>query len=116
MRGCTACAHCSLASGNCLLFVPAHSACSRIPGTHSERWEEGWGRDWTGLGRGPKLETPSGDEALSVWRGHLPGTLPKRELSEMRTRLYLNLGLTFESLQQMALCNDYFKKSIFLAE
>uniref|UniRef100_G1SL82 Tonsoku-like protein n=1 Tax=Oryctolagus cuniculus TaxID=9986 RepID=G1SL82_RABIT len=39
-----------------------------------------------------------------------------RELSEMRTRLYLNLGLTFESLQQTALCNDYFKKSIFLAE
>uniref|UniRef100_A0A8C9PVQ4 Tonsoku-like protein n=1 Tax=Spermophilus dauricus TaxID=99837 RepID=A0A8C9PVQ4_SPEDA len=34
----------------------------------------------------------------------------------MRTRLYLNLGLTFESLQQTALCNDYFKKSIFLAE
>uniref|UniRef100_A0A2R9AYP2 Tonsoku like, DNA repair protein n=1 Tax=Pan paniscus TaxID=9597 RepID=A0A2R9AYP2_PANPA len=34
----------------------------------------------------------------------------------MRTRLYLNLGLTFESLQQTALCNDYFRKSIFLAE
>lgn len=42
--------------------------------------------------------------------------LPKRELSEMRARLYLNLGLTFESLEQRALCNDYFKKSIFLAE
>jgi NF-kappa-B inhibitor-like protein 2 len=53
---------------------------------------------------------------LSVWSGHLPGTLAQRELSEMRTRLYLNLGLTFESLEQMALCNDYFKKSIFLAE
>lgn len=34
----------------------------------------------------------------------------------MRARLYLNLGLTFESLQQTALCHDYFKKSIFLAE
>lgn len=34
----------------------------------------------------------------------------------MRARLYLNLGLTFESLQQTTLCNQYFKKSIFLAE
>lgn len=53
---------------------------------------------------------------MCVGGGHLPGTLAKRELSEMRTRLYLNLGLTFESLQQMAPCNDYFRKSIFLAE
>lgn len=42
--------------------------------------------------------------------------LTQRELSEMRTRLYLNLGLTCESLQQTAQCNNYFKKSIFLAE
>lgn len=34
----------------------------------------------------------------------------------MRTRIYLNLGLTCESLQQVALCSAYFKKSIFLAE
>lgn len=34
----------------------------------------------------------------------------------MRTRLYLNLGLTFESLRQAALCSAYLKKSIFLAE
>lgn len=33
----------------------------------------------------------------------------------MRTRVYLNLGLTCESLQQVALCSAYFKKSIFLA-
>uniref|UniRef100_A0A2K5HKD1 Tonsoku-like protein n=1 Tax=Colobus angolensis palliatus TaxID=336983 RepID=A0A2K5HKD1_COLAP len=46
----------------------------------------------------------------------LEGTLAQGELNEMRTRLYLNLGLTFESLQQTALCNDYFRKSIFLAE
>lgn len=42
--------------------------------------------------------------------------MAERELSEMRTRLYLNLGLTFESLQQAAPCDDYFRKSIFLAE
>lgn len=69
-----------------------------------------------GRGQGSKLETLDRDKAPSVWRGRLPGNLPRRELSEMRARLYLNLGLTFESLQQTALCNDYFKKSIFLAE
>ncbi|XP_058421161.1 tonsoku-like protein isoform X1 [Diceros bicornis minor] len=56
------------------------------------------------------------EKSLAIVDDKLQGTLAKRELSEMRTRLYLNLGLTFESLQQMTLCNDYFKKSIFLAE
>lgn len=69
-------------------------------------------------GVGERLHTPSGCKALSgcCGGGLLPGTLAKRELNEMTTRLYLNLGLTFESLQQMAPCNDYFRKSIFLAE
>ncbi|XP_045633324.1 tonsoku-like protein isoform X1 [Ursus americanus] len=56
------------------------------------------------------------EKSLAIVDEKLQGTLAKRELSEMRTRLYLNLGLTFESLQQMAPCNDYFRKSIFLAE
>ncbi|XP_023418132.1 tonsoku-like protein isoform X1 [Cavia porcellus] len=56
------------------------------------------------------------EKSLAIVDEKLEGTLTQRELSEMRTRLYLNLGLTFESLQQMALCNAYFKKSIFLAE
>ncbi|KAG3273358.1 tonsoku like, DNA repair protein, transcript variant X2 [Ictidomys tridecemlineatus] len=56
------------------------------------------------------------EKSLAIIDEKLEGTLSQRELSEMRTRLYLNLGLTFESLQQTALCNDYFKKSIFLAE
>ncbi|CAK6439042.1 unnamed protein product [Pipistrellus nathusii] len=56
------------------------------------------------------------EKSLAIVDEKLQGMLPKRELSEMRARLYLNLGLTFESLGQRALCNDYFKKSIFLAE
>ncbi|CAH6791092.1 tonsoku-like protein [Phodopus roborovskii] len=56
------------------------------------------------------------EKSLAIVDEKLEGMLTQRELSEMRTRLYLNLGLTFESLQQTALCNDYFKKSIFLAE
>ncbi|XP_008832636.1 tonsoku-like protein isoform X2 [Nannospalax galili] len=56
------------------------------------------------------------EKSLAIVDEKLEGKLTQRELSEMRTRLYLNLGLTFESLQQTALCNEYFKKSIFLAE
>uniref|UniRef100_H0WNY2 Tonsoku-like protein n=2 Tax=Otolemur garnettii TaxID=30611 RepID=H0WNY2_OTOGA len=56
------------------------------------------------------------EKSLAIVDEKLEGTLAQRELNEMRTRLYLNLGLTFESLQQTALCHDYFKKSIFLAE
>ncbi|XP_057592710.1 tonsoku-like protein isoform X2 [Hippopotamus amphibius kiboko] len=56
------------------------------------------------------------EKSLAIVDEKLQGSLAKRELSEMRTRLYLNLGLTCESLQQAALCNAYFKKSIFLAE
>nr|XP_044999782.1 tonsoku-like protein isoform X3 [Jaculus jaculus] len=56
------------------------------------------------------------EKSLAIVDEKLEGMLTQRELSEMRTRLYLNLGLTFESLQQTALCHDYFKKSIFLAE
>ncbi|XP_034868070.1 LOW QUALITY PROTEIN: tonsoku-like protein [Mirounga leonina] len=56
------------------------------------------------------------EKSLAIVDEKLQGTLARRELSEMRTRLYLNLGLTFESLRQVAPCNDYFRKSIFLAE
>ncbi|XP_032172823.1 tonsoku-like protein isoform X1 [Mustela erminea] len=56
------------------------------------------------------------EKSLAIVDEKLQGTLAKRELSEMRTRLYLNLGLTFDSLQQAAPCDDYFRKSIFLAE
>ncbi|XP_055981270.1 tonsoku-like protein [Sorex fumeus] len=56
------------------------------------------------------------EKSLAIVDEKLEGTLAQRELSEMRTRLYLNLGLTFESQQQEALCSEFFKKSIFLAE
>ncbi|XP_017367154.1 tonsoku-like protein [Cebus imitator] len=56
------------------------------------------------------------EKSLAIVDEELEGTLAQGELNEMRTRLYLNLGLTFESLQQTALCNDYFRKSIFLSE
>ncbi|XP_049621606.1 tonsoku-like protein [Suncus etruscus] len=56
------------------------------------------------------------EKSLAIVDEKLEGTLAQRELSEMRTRLYLNLGLTFESQQEATLCSEFFKKSIFLAE
>uniref|UniRef100_A0A674I2U4 Tonsoku-like protein n=1 Tax=Terrapene triunguis TaxID=2587831 RepID=A0A674I2U4_9SAUR len=44
------------------------------------------------------------------------GTVPQRELSEMRARLYLNLGLVYDSMKDQAKCNCYIKKSIFISE
>ncbi|XP_030777202.1 tonsoku-like protein isoform X3 [Rhinopithecus roxellana] len=87
-----------------------------VAGPLPQHREEGEGRRGT-------AQAPNGAQSWKPhvgrkWLsgGHLPGTLAQGELNEMRTRLYLNLGLTFESLQQTALCNDYFRKSIFLAE
>ncbi|XP_049710042.1 tonsoku-like protein isoform X3 [Elephas maximus indicus] len=56
------------------------------------------------------------EKSLAIVDEKLEGAVARRELIEMRTRLYLNLGLTFDSLQQAALCSNYFKKSIFLSE
>ncbi|XP_061028188.1 tonsoku-like protein [Eubalaena glacialis] len=56
------------------------------------------------------------EKSLAIVDEKLQGSLAQRELSEMRTRLYLNVGLTCDSLQQAALCHAYFTKSIFLAE
>ncbi|XP_075405211.1 tonsoku-like protein [Tenrec ecaudatus] len=56
------------------------------------------------------------EKSLAIVDEKLDGSVAHREVIEMRTRLYLNLGLTFDSLQQAPLCSDYFKKSIFLSE
>ncbi|XP_068953095.1 tonsoku-like protein isoform X2 [Petaurus breviceps papuanus] len=56
------------------------------------------------------------EKSLAIVDEELERVLTQKELSEMRTRLYLNLGLTFDSLKQSALCSDYIKKSIFLSE
>ncbi|XP_074059135.1 tonsoku-like protein isoform X2 [Macrotis lagotis] len=56
------------------------------------------------------------EKSLEIVDEKLERVLTQQELSEMRTRLYLNLGLTFDCLKQPALCSDYIKKSIFLSE
>ncbi|NXE58005.1 TONSL protein, partial [Casuarius casuarius] len=54
--------------------------------------------------------------SLAIVEEKLEGAVPNRELTEMRTRLYLNLGLVYDSLKDQAKCGHYIKKSIFLSE
>ncbi|XP_067148676.1 tonsoku-like protein [Apteryx mantelli] len=54
--------------------------------------------------------------SLAIVEEKLEGAVAGRELSEMRSRLYLNLGLVYDSLKDQAKCGHYIKKSIFLSE
>ncbi|XP_068789657.1 tonsoku-like protein [Struthio camelus] len=54
--------------------------------------------------------------SLAIVEEKLEGAVPNRELTEMRARLYLNLGLVYDSLKDQAKCSHYIKQSIFLSE
>ncbi|XP_077207393.1 tonsoku-like protein isoform X2 [Paroedura picta] len=86
-------------------------------------------RAWATLGRTYMFMAESGrasgalqeaEEAfarsLAVIEETLDGEVPPREVSEMRARLYLNLGLVHDSLKNPAKCSDYIKKSIYISE
>lgn len=53
---------------------------------------------------------------VQVSRLLLSGEVPLRELSEMRARLYLNLGLVYDGLMDPAKHSYYIKKSIYISE
>lgn len=67
------------------------------------------------VGSPPAADLPQLPELLGFFFPP-PGAVPTRELTEMRTRLYLNLGLVYDSLKEPAKCDHYIKKSIFLSE
>ncbi|XP_077022599.1 tonsoku-like protein isoform X2 [Tamandua tetradactyla] len=91
-------------------YIELQRAWATIGRTHLDIYDHGQSRD-------ALLQAQAAfEKSLAIVDEKLEGTMAQRELSEMRTRLYLNLGLTFESLQQSALCSDFFKKSIFLSE
>ncbi|NXY90014.1 TONSL protein, partial [Alcedo cyanopectus] len=54
------------------------------------------------------------DPGVTGWA--LAGSVPGQEVAEMRTRLYLNLGLVYDGLGQPAQRDQYIGKSVFLAE
>ncbi|KAL8181493.1 UNVERIFIED_CONTAM: hypothetical protein K2H54_003446, partial [Gekko kuhli] len=55
-------------------------------------------------------------KSLAIIEETLDGEVPQREVSKMRARLYLNLGLVHDSLKNPAKCSDYIKKSIYISE
>ncbi|XP_041040487.1 tonsoku-like protein isoform X1 [Carcharodon carcharias] len=55
-------------------------------------------------------------KSLNVVDERLEGKVFRHELSEMRARLYLNLGFLYDSLKDPVRCNHYIRKSVFIAE
>lgn len=45
-----------------------------------------------------------------------PGTVPGREISEMKARLFLNLGLVCDHLGEPKRCSEFIRRSVFIAE
>ncbi|XP_074843643.1 tonsoku-like protein [Carettochelys insculpta] len=86
-------------------------------------------RAWATIGRTYMFVAESGQAGEALWEAEqafmkslaileeqLEGKVPQRELSEMRARLYLNLGLVYDSMKDQARCSQYIKKSIFISE
>ncbi|XP_067323325.1 tonsoku-like protein [Anolis sagrei] len=55
-------------------------------------------------------------KSLAIVEEKLEGEVSQREVSEMRARLYLNLGLVYDGLKDPAKHTYYIKKSIYISE
>uniref|UniRef100_UPI00398EBFCD tonsoku-like protein isoform X2 n=1 Tax=Pristiophorus japonicus TaxID=55135 RepID=UPI00398EBFCD len=55
-------------------------------------------------------------KSLSIVDEKLEGKVSRHELSEMRARLYLNLGILYDSMKDPVKCSRYIRKSVFIAE
>ncbi|XP_069771242.1 tonsoku-like protein [Narcine bancroftii] len=55
-------------------------------------------------------------KSLAIVDNKLEGKVSQHELSEMRARLYLNLGFLFDVMKDPLRCNRYIRKSIYIAE
>uniref|UniRef100_A0A8C4VFN1 Tonsoku-like protein n=1 Tax=Gopherus evgoodei TaxID=1825980 RepID=A0A8C4VFN1_9SAUR len=101
-----------------------HLELARALSDHTEQQ-----RAWATIGRTYMFVAESGQagealreaeqafmRSLAIVEEKLQGTVPQRELSEMRARLYLNLGLVYDSMKDQAKCSCYIKKSIFISE
>ncbi|XP_072221759.1 tonsoku-like protein [Leuresthes tenuis] len=56
------------------------------------------------------------NKSLTIVDERLGGTVPQREMSEMRARLFLNLGLVCDHLGEPKRCSDFIRRSVFIAE
>ncbi|MED6259278.1 hypothetical protein ATANTOWER_020146 [Ataeniobius toweri] len=55
-------------------------------------------------------------KSLAIVDERLGGTVPQREISEMKARLFLNLGLVFDHLGEPKRCSEFIRRSVFIAE
>ncbi|XP_060939291.1 tonsoku-like protein [Limanda limanda] len=55
-------------------------------------------------------------KSLSIVNDRLEGTVPAREISEMKARLFLNLGLVCDHLGEPKRCSEFIRRSVFIAE
>ncbi|XP_044231765.1 tonsoku-like protein [Thunnus albacares] len=55
-------------------------------------------------------------KSLAIVNDYLEGTVPGREISEMKARLFLNLGLVYDHLGQHKRCSELIRRSVFIAE
>ncbi|CAL8273150.1 unnamed protein product [Merluccius merluccius] len=55
-------------------------------------------------------------KSLAIVDECLEGMVPGRELSEMRARLFLNLGLVCDHLGEPKRCSEFIRRSVFIAD
>ncbi|KAM9341128.1 tonsoku-like protein [Symphorus nematophorus] len=55
-------------------------------------------------------------KSLGIVDDRLEGTVSGRELSEMKARLFLNLGLVCDHLGEPKRCSEFIRRSVFIAE
>ncbi|KAM3595020.1 uncharacterized protein V6R79_017174 [Siganus canaliculatus] len=55
-------------------------------------------------------------KSLAIVNDCLEGTVSTREISEMKARLFLNLGLVCDHLGEPKRCSEFIRRSVFIAE
>ncbi|XP_069008460.1 tonsoku-like protein isoform X1 [Embiotoca jacksoni] len=55
-------------------------------------------------------------KSLAIVDDRLEGTVPEREISEMKARLFLNLGLVCDHLGEPKRCSEFIRRSVFISE
>ncbi|XP_030574434.1 tonsoku-like protein [Archocentrus centrarchus] len=55
-------------------------------------------------------------KSLAIVDDRLEGTVPEREINEMKARLFLNLGLVCDHLGEPKRCSEFIRRSVFIAE
>ncbi|XP_066847366.1 LOW QUALITY PROTEIN: tonsoku-like protein [Anser cygnoides] len=110
--------HCAM--GPCPCPAPGRSGATLEPwcwlwglllGAPRTHLGTGWGVLAVAVGGTPNPSRCGGAKAVSR-----RGAVPRRELAAMRTRLYLNLGLVYDSLRDAGRRGRYLQRSVFVAE